>query len=94
MDPQGIVAILVDSKGREVSTATDFNAGAPGGFLQREAQTIRVKGHLAMRAVRDLASPLLSNAVTQHDADRILRQMCEQGCRVVIVPIGYNEDQL
>jgi len=89
--PQGVVAVLVADDGREIANATDFHAGAPGGFKQQEAQRIRASRMLALKTMRELASPLLSNSIEEHQADAILRKMCERGCKVVIVPVGYDD---
>lgn len=89
--PQGIVAILVAADGREIANATDFHTGSPGGFEQQEAQRIRAIRRLAIKAMRELSSPLLSNAISEYDAERILRQMCDNGCKVLIVPVAYDE---
>ena len=88
--PQGVVAILVGSDGREIVSVTDFHCGSPGGFTQKEAQEVRSSGALAMKAMRELASPVLSDAITQYDAEKILRKMCNNGCRVIFVPVGYD----
>lgn len=89
--PQGVVAILVTEDGREIANATDFHAGAPGGFEQLEAQIIRARRMLALKAMNELASPLLSNAIEEHHARSILQRMCELGCKVVVVPVGYAD---
>lgn len=89
--PQGIVAVLTGPDGREIATATDFHKGSPSGFDQNEAQTIRAKKALAAAAMRALASPRLSNAIDEYTAERIVTEMCNQGCNVVIVPVGYEE---
>lgn len=88
--PQGIVAVLLNKDGRPIVNATDFNLGGPGGFSQKEAQIIRAKDALAMKAVRELSSPVLSDAVQKYEAKQILDRMCENGCRVAIVPVGYD----
>ena len=88
--PQGIVAILVGKDGREIATATDFNHGAPGGFSQKEAQQIRAKKHLAFTTIRNLSSPILADAIDDYSAEQIIGKMCEKGCRLVIVPVGYD----
>lgn len=89
--PQGIVAILQTKEGVVIVTATDFHTGTPGGFSQKEAQTIRAKDRLALKAVDGLSSPLLSGAIDKYAATQILSKMCDNGCRVVVVPVGYNE---
>jgi myo-inositol-1-phosphate synthase len=88
--PQGIMAILVDSKGREVAHAADFNLGGPGGFSQQEAQRFRAKRILASSVIKNLSSPLLADAIEGYDAEKIMNKMCEGGCNLMIVPIGYD----
>lgn len=89
--PQGIVAVLVGPDGSQIATATDFHRGSSSGFDQCEVQTIRAKKALAFASMRALASPRLSNAIDEYMAERIVDGMCRQGCRVVIVPVGYQE---
>jgi hypothetical protein len=88
--PQGVVAILIDKKGREIANATDFNDGAPGGFTQKDAQTLRAKRMLALRVVRALVSPILCEVIQDYEAERMLNNLCENGHKMVIVPIGYE----
>lgn len=88
--PQGIVAVLVDNAGREIANATDFDLCHPGGFTLRQTQEIRARENLAMTAVRNLSSPILSGAITRDKAELILRNMCLNGCKVIIVPVGYG----
>lgn len=89
--PQGIVAILVSKDGTQITNASDFNLSTPGGFERQEAQRIRAKASLAMKAVRELSSPILSDSVERYEAEQILDRMCKNGCRVIFVPIGYEE---
>jgi hypothetical protein len=88
--PQGVVAILIDKKGREIANATDFNDGAPGGFKLQEAQVYRAKRMLALRMVRALVSPILCEVIQDYEAQRMLNNLCENGYKLVIVPIGYE----
>jgi hypothetical protein len=89
--PQGVVAVLVSKEGRPIVNAADFNLGKPGGFTQEEAQKIRVKSSLAMKAVHVLASPVLSDAIERYDAERILDKMCRNGGRVAFIEVGYDD---
>lgn len=88
--PQGVVAILIDKKGREIANAADFNEGAPGGFKQQEAQTFRAKRMLALRMVAALVSPALREVISDYEAERMLNNLCETGHKMVIIPIGYE----
>ena len=89
--PQGMVAILIDKKGREIANATNFDEGAHGGFTQQEAQGIRAKQRLAYAVVRKLASPLLADAIDEYTAERIMGLMRDNcGFQLMIVPIGYD----
>jgi hypothetical protein len=89
--PKGVVAVLVGSDGRDIANAADFSAGAPAGFQRQEAQESRVRRALAVATMAALASPRLSDAIDVYTAERIMRTMCdERGCRVVIVPVGYE----
>ena len=92
--PKGVVVVLVTKDGREVVNATDFHSGSPGGFSQQEAQILRARRMLAMKTMRELASPLLSNSITDYEAGNILNNMCEKGCRVLVVPIGYDDEEV
>lgn len=89
--PKGVVAVLVNSDGREVANAAEFGASAPSGFTRQEFQESQARRALALAAMRALASPLLSDAVDAYTAEGIVRAMCNRGCRVVIVPVGYDE---
>ena len=89
--PQGIVAILVDKNGKRIADSSDFQTGFPAGFTQREIQECRAKSSLAMYAVKVLSSTILSDAISQYEADQILRNMCRAGCNIIIVPIGYDD---
>ena len=88
--PQGVVAVLISKEGRPIVNAADFNLSTPGGFTQEEAQKMRVKSSLAMKAVQELASPVLSDAVERYKAEQILDKMCQNGCRVVFISVGYD----
>jgi hypothetical protein len=88
--PQGVLAILIDKKGREIANATDFHQGAPGGFKLQEAQVFRAKRMLALRMVAALVSPALREVISDYEAERMLNNLCENGHKMVIVPIGYE----
>ena len=89
--PKGVVAVLVGNDGCEIATATAFNTGAPAGFSRQQYQEIAARSDLALAAMRALASPRLTDAIDGYTAERIMRKMCdEHGCRVVIVPVGYE----
>ena len=89
--PKGVVAVLIGRDGREVAHAGQFGLSAPAGYTSREFQETMARRALAMETMRALASPLLSDAIDAYDAERILRAMCEKGCRVAICPIGWDE---
>ena len=89
--PQGVVAILTDKNGKQISNASDFYTGFPAGFTQREMQETRARSALAMNTVRALSSPFLSDAIRQYDADQIMQNMCRNGCGIIIVTIGYDD---
>lgn len=55
-------------------------------------QRIRARRRLAFAVVRELSSPLLSKAIGEYEAEKIMEKMCEDGCRVIVVPIGYDEE--
>ena len=44
-----------------------------------------------MAAMRALASPRMCEAIDTYIAEQIMRAMCNKGCRVIIVPVGYDE---
>jgi len=90
--PRGVVAILIDKKGREIANATDFNEGAPGGSTQHEAQGIRAKKRLAYEVVKNLCSPVLAESIDEYTAQKIMDKMRDNGCKLVIVSIGYEVD--
>jgi hypothetical protein len=91
---KGVVAVLVGPDGRHLADASDFHSGAPAGFSQQEAQTIRVRDRLAMNAMRELTCPVLYEVVDVYTAKRIVDQMCSRGCREIITPIGYGSDDI
>ena len=88
--PQGIVAVLVNGSGHEIATASDFETGSPAGYTQREIQEARAKMSLAFSAVEALSSTVLRNAINEHLAQQILRNMCHNECEIIIVPVGYD----
>lgn len=90
-DPQGVVAVFVAEDGREIANVGDFNRSSPAGYTQREAQELRAKDSLAAKVVQELSSPLLSNAIENYTARQIIDKMCDSGCRVLLVPVGYDE---
>lgn len=89
--PKGVVAVLVGADGIELANAAEFGTSAPAGFSRRDYQESIVRRALAMATMRALASPRLSDAIELHTAEQIMRAMCNGGCRVVIVPVGYEE---
>ena len=89
--PKGVVAVLVAPDGRELANAAEFGGGAPAGFSRQDFQESIARRSLALATMRALASPLLSDAIEVHTADGIMRAMCNKGCRVVIIPVGYDE---
>jgi hypothetical protein len=91
--PQGVVAIIISKDGTTIAHAADFNSSCPGGFEQQEVQRIMAKSSLAMKAIRKLSSPVLSDCVERYDAEQILDKMRGNGCSVVFVPIGYENEQ-
>jgi hypothetical protein len=91
--PQGVVAVLVGKDGREIANCCDFHAGSPGGFTQQEAQRLRAKEGLASVVIRELSSPLLGDAIDNYHARQIVDRMCDNGCRLIFIPIGYDADK-
>jgi hypothetical protein len=90
--PAGVIAVLIGPDGREVANAADFGGGGPAGFSQQETQARRAKQRLASATMKALSSPLLSNAIDTYQAERLVDEMCRTGgCRVLTVPIGYEE---
>lgn len=89
--PKGVVALLVGPDGHELANASDFGTGAPAGFSRRDFQETQARRALALAAVGALASPRMGNALDVYLAEQIMRAMCNKGCRVVIVPVGYDE---
>jgi hypothetical protein len=90
--PAGVIAVLIGPDGREVANAADFGGGGPAGFSQHETQARRAKQWLAHATMKALSSPLLSNAIDTYQAERLVDEMCRTGgCRVLTVPIGYEE---
>lgn len=89
--PKGVVAVLVAKDGREIANAIDFSSDSFGGFSQKLIQEKRAQISLAVKTINELASPLLSKSISDYDAERILQKMCDNGCRVIIVPIGYED---
>ena len=90
--PQGVAAILIGPDDRVIANAVDFSTERPGGFSKQEAQTLRAKDALAFKAIQELSSPLLSNSIGNYDAKQIIDKMCKNGCNILFVPIGYDED--
>jgi len=89
--PKGVVAVLMGPEGRELADACDFSRSGPAGFSAREFQEMQAKRALALAAVAGLSSPALANAVDAYMAEQIMRAMCNRGCRVVLIPVGYDE---
>ena len=89
--PKGIVAVLVGPDGRELANASNFGGGGPAGISQRERQESRACRSLALAAMAALASNILSAAISNYMAEQILCEMCQKGCRILIVPIGYDD---
>lgn len=90
--PNGVVAILVSKNGNELASVTDFNRTTPGGFTLLEAQKSRARETLATKAMKELSSPLLSDSISQYHARGILSEMCDRGCKIIFVPVGYDEE--
>jgi hypothetical protein len=88
--PKGVVAVLVTADGRELANAAAFGAGAPAGFSRQDFQASQARRALALATMRALASPQLSDAIEAYTAEQIMRAMCDRGCRVVLVPVGYE----
>ena len=88
--PQGIVAVLISKDGRPIADAADFNRSTPGGFSMQDAQTWRARDALAIKTMKILSSPTLSDAIDTYDAKKIVDKMCQNGCRVAIIPVGYD----
>ena len=89
--PKGIVAVLVGPDGRELANVSNFGGGGPAGISQRERQESRACRSLALAAMSALASNILSAAISSYMAEQILCEMCQKGCRILIVPIGYDD---
>ena len=90
---KGVVAVLIGPKCQELANAADFSRVIPGGFNQEEAQEHRARDSLALAAMKNLASPILSDAIDSYDARQILSKMCTNGCRVIVTAIGYDDDK-
>lgn len=90
--PAGVVAVLIGPKGQDLASVAEFSPGAPVGYSSREFQEIRARRALAMKSVRVLSNDILSNAIDAFDAEKIMRVMCAQGCRVIIFPVGYDDE--
>ena len=57
-----------------------------------EAHEYRAREVLASVVMRKLASPLLSKHISGHNARAIMQVMCNNGCVVHVIPIGYDEE--
>jgi hypothetical protein len=85
--PKGVVAVLVAADGREIASAASFEVE-----LYQCSQASLARQRLACLAIRELAAPRLAKCIDDRMADRIVRLLCERdGCRVVIIPVGYEE---
>ena len=90
-NPKGVVAVLVGPDGRELANASNFGGGGPAGISQREAQESKARRSLALATMVSLASHIMSDAISSYMAEQILCEMCQKGCRILIVPIGYDD---
>jgi hypothetical protein len=89
--PKGVVAVLVGPDGRELANAADFSRGAPAGFSPLQYQESQARRALALAAVAGLSSPEMAGAVDTYLAEQIMRAMCNQGCRVMTLPVGHDK---
>lgn len=89
--PKGVIAVLLDPNGRELANAAEFGSGGPVGLSLHDFQESLARRSLALATMRAMASPILSAAIDIDAADAIVRAMCNRGCRVFIVPVGYDE---
>lgn len=88
---KGIVALFIGKDGRVITSVNDFSPGGYGGFSLPESQKIRAKRSLAYEVMRDLASPLICEAIDAYDAEKILNALCSRcGCRVEIIVVGHE----
>lgn len=77
---KGIVALFIGKDGRVITSVNDFSPGGYGG-----------KRSLAYEVMRDLASPLICEAIDAYDAEKILNALCSRcGCRVEIIVVGHE----
>ena len=90
--PKGVVAVLVGPDGVELANAAEFGSGAPAGFSRQDYQESQARRALALATMQALASPRLSDAIEAYTAEGIMRAMCNRGCRVLIVPVGYGDE--
>lgn len=91
-DPKGVVAVLVSADGSEIANAAAFNREAPpAGFSRRSYQEDLARRALALATIDTLASKRLADAIDAYMAEQILRTLCKQGCRVIVLHIGYDE---
>lgn len=88
--PQGVVAVMIDSDGYVMGHAADFDRQHPGGFKLEEAQASRARRALARNVVNAYVSDRISGAIEDHECDRIMERLQKGGAKVSIFEIGYE----
>lgn len=86
--PVGVVAVLLSAEGRPIASASDFTAGAPVGYTERQAQTMRAKRSLALSVMGKMASPILAAVIDVYEAERMLDRMRDSGCQLHVIHVG------
>ena len=93
-EPKGVVAVLTDDKGRVAVNAADFGLDGYGGYTLRDAQTLRVKGRIAVAFIRAYGSDAICKVTETYDAEQMVRRLCDQhGWKLTIIPIGYDDSK-
>jgi hypothetical protein len=91
--PKGVVAVLVAADGRQIASATSFDAGSFMGFSECQSQEILAKDRLALAMLNQLVASRLIECIDIRLAKEIMQRLCQEGgCRVLTVPIGYEAD--
>ena len=93
-NPDGLIHLLIDDKGRVIAHHADFQRSGYGGFTLVESQRVRCRDGLARATVEAYASPALTRVVDTYDAKSMVGKLVNShGYRVHEIVIGHGKDQ-
>jgi hypothetical protein len=91
-EPCGVIAIMTNSTGDVIATASNFDRSAPGGCNLWEGQKWRARDQVKYATVGAYCSTVVSNTLSYYLMTQIADELCSKkgGHKITYRAIGYS----